>query len=180
MNHGFAHDGIYGPEVNYGGVPYRRDDPNEGRWDEDEDQLDTDVQASYTDDMTNTNEISEDTKSKWVAAVLDGNTNLGLVEFAEQLNETLVDPDFLVDCAAELDRAKENFREAVRPLAVRVLGQWAEDDRAAGRAGRSWTALVITADDGVRVQFTETVHGMGHNEVTTHKTKTCDVTGQKV
>lgn len=22
QNHGFAHDGVYGPEVNYGGFPY--------------------------------------------------------------------------------------------------------------------------------------------------------------
>lgn len=113
----------------------------------------------------------------WKKAVAEGATHLG---FAAWLTEQPQPPSSreLAEAFHTVANAQASLRAALRPFAVEVLGDWAADDVKSHRNGHYWRATPTYSDDGmsvIRLTFTETVAGFGHNEVDSHKTHTMDL-----
>lgn len=116
---------------------------------------------------------------RWVHEVVAGKTTLGFHEWSAQpplctQAEALV----LAAMFREVDRTRSALREALRPYAVRVMGDWARLDDEAHKRGRVWRhGTPIFTEDGLvsSLRFFEVVEGHGHNEVTTSKSHLLDL-----
>lgn len=113
----------------------------------------------------------------WRQAVRSGETTLGLDAWIVAQDYPIVNAYRASVYYEDIQEAKAAFREVMRPLAAKVLGEWAADDEAAQRSARSWSA-VLTGHPGSPVQFTETLHATGHNEIDTVRRVTCDWSGR--
>lgn len=114
----------------------------------------------------------------WLAACIARETTLGFDAWVEQQNPNVIDPDRAWNLDEDVRLASTAFRNYMRPLAVKVLGDWALDDTAANRNARSWSAKVSRS--GETVTFLDTLFATGHNETTTRKEYKVDFTGRIV
>lgn len=114
----------------------------------------------------------------WIDACINRETTLGFDAWVEQQNPNVIDPNEAWNLDDAVREASIAFRNYMRPLAVKVLGDWALDDNAANRNARSWSAKVSRS--GETVTFLDTLFATGHNETTTRKEFKVDFTGRIV
>lgn len=112
----------------------------------------------------------------WGAAVVSRETILGFEDWLAQQGSDVIDPADAAVLNDNVRAANDAFRTYMRPLAVKVLGDWAIDDKAASRLARGWSARI--SRDGKTVTFVDTMYATGHNETTTRKEYKVDFTGR--
>lgn len=112
----------------------------------------------------------------WLDACVARETVLGFDEWVTQQNPNVIDPAEASLLNKNVYLANDAFRNCIRPLAVRVLGDWAIDDKEANRKAHGWSARV--GKDGKTMTFVETWYATGHNDVTTRKEYKVDFTGR--
>lgn len=116
--------------------------------------------------------------SDWVDAVSNGETLLGFNEWVSEQNKPIVDPVTAMLLEVAVSNAKQALREYIRPLAEKVLGEWAADDGIGRRHSRRWEAHTQTVSDDVSVVFTVTDNPAGPNEPSYRRTTKSDFTGK--
>lgn len=114
----------------------------------------------------------------WIDACAARETVLGFDEWVTQQSPNVIDPSEALILNDVIRDANDAFRTLMRPLAVRVLGDWAIDDKTANRSARGWSARI--SRDGKTATFVDTLYATGHNEATTRKEYKVDFTGRNI